>query len=273
MNADGHGLNAEWCARIRERKGWDPNELLVLLHVADLADGDGHFSIEALRKFYDLRKDRMGRDVITRLVDNRVLVQDGEAGTVGLNPGPWEMERRGPQPRLHPEFPPEPSLARALTRKDRAEDPRGRSVATVGPFAAAAVAAVPPPPRSQPQLTVNSELGKEGSIELLNGEQFTVHRLSAQKEAGLMQRIEGFIARFEGPERARADMERWGGDWRVNWVRKFPEELSDAMRVLEGEAEDDGWRPHKSAGAALKDETRRLVTRRRKLRATMEKSI
>ena len=53
-------------------------------------------------------------------------------------------------------------------------------------------------------------------------------------------------------------MAEWGGDWRKNWVRKHPEELAHALKVLEGESKC-GWKPRVSRAAAVKDLTRRLL--------------
>lgn len=111
---------------------------------------------------------------------------------------------------------------------------------------------------------VNSSVREDRSFEQCSVEQFTVstgtvQRLTAQAEGVLMKRIEGFIARFHGAAIAAEDMTVWGGDWRLNWARKWPRELGEVLTMLEGEAEEDGWRPLKSAGAALKDEVRRRV--------------
>ena len=64
-----------------------------------------------------------------------------------------------------------------------------------------------------------------------------------------MKRIEGFVE--------PGDMVNWGGDWRVNWVRRIPHAVSKAVTILEAESKE-GWKPNKSRAQAVKDLARRL---------------
>ena len=271
-----NGLSSELCRLIRERKGWGPNELLVLMHIADLGEARGEgghqFSAAALRKYYDLRPDASGKDLLDRMgpEGDRILTHDPETGTVGISSLPWGRKRRGMPDSTHDaqaELPSEPGLPGMLSLRNEGARPAGADPA-------AAVDSPPPPRRLR---SVNSErLDRERSFEPLTGEQLTVRGLTAQKledgkwptpqqQAALLKRIEAFQARFDGAEAARKDLAEHGGDWRKNYVRPRAASLSEALDMLTGEAEEDGWRPNTSAWSALKFYTRKRAAERRQL--------
>jgi len=148
--------------------------------------------------------------------------------------------------------------------------------------ARAALALAPPlPPRRREQLTVNS-----GTVYLTVLEQLTVkkktppqqlstqltvncataapaaddqsqiaNRKSQIPEHALMDRLHAVIEPL-----SPGDMKKWGGDWRVNWVRKYPGPLERTLNIIE-EKLREGWRPSLAIGAAIKDECRRIAAR------------
>lgn len=134
---------------------------------------------------------------------------------------------------------PEPCLARALSEVS-AENSFLAEVPKMG---------------SRPT-TVNCEV----PIKQLNSEQLipAVRQLTGKDEHDLLTRVRAGIEHFHGREAARLDMDNYGGNWRVAWVRQHPEALRKALDTLASEAKT-GWRPRKSFGAALKDLTLRYA--------------
>lgn len=95
------------------------------------------------------------------------------------------------------------------------------------------------------------------SLERLNAERLTVNMLTGQRSASsallrekekeneLLRRITGLV----GPE----DMEYWGGDWRKNWLRKFPAaKIESALAECENAQREGRVQPRVCWGAYLK---------------------
>jgi len=132
------------------------------------------------------------------------------------------------------EFLPEPSLSAAVAEVQVERFPKREPAARAGEAVS---------PRS-PLLTVHSLTAPRQ----LDGEQLT-----GERERDLMARTEALVG--------ADDMRQWGGDWRKNWVRKYPTEMAQALRIL-AQDKQTGWTPRVSPGAALKDLVRRLAGQR-----------
>jgi hypothetical protein len=103
-------------------------------------------------------------------------------------------------------------------------------------------------PETGKQLTVHGIT----ALKQLNSEQLTVNKqlLELTSEAIVMKRLTAFVG--------VGDVQQWGGDWRKNWVRKYPDAFKRALQALEEESRS-GWKAHTNRANALKDLTLRLA--------------
>lgn len=129
------------------------------------------------------------------------------------------------------EFLPEPSLSAAVAEVQVERFPKKEPA----PRAGEAVS-----PRS-PLLTVHGFTAPK---------RLDSEPLTGQTERDLMDQVEAFVG--------ADDVRQWGGDWRKNWVRKHPEAMGQALRILRQDL-TTGWSPRVSRAAALKDLVRRLA--------------
>ena len=130
---------------------------------------------------------------------------------------------------------PAPCLARALseTSAENASQPASNGV-------------VPKMGTSRTPVNCNA------SMKQLNSEQLNpVTQLQLDREAMVLNRLRAFV----GPD----DVEKWGGDWRKNWIRAYGDTFERALATLVEEEKTGQLRIKKSRGAALKDLTRRYA--------------
>ena len=152
-----------------------------------------------------------------------------------LAEGPWNLALRDFPMDLLRTFDHGPSLPKMLAQTF-APPPAD---ASVRPALTPASATASGELLTVPRLTAQREFPEQLNEEQLNGD----------REHALMQRLAAFVG--------EDDMRQWGGDWRKNWVRRIPRRVTKALSILEAESKE-GWKPHTSRAAALKDLARRL---------------
>jgi hypothetical protein len=118
----------------------------------------------------------------------------------------------------------------------------GRPRAVVVPETGTRAGAVVPVSGTSPVRQLTEQRLTASSKKQLNGDRLTERELMAR------------IAAVVGED----DMARWGGDWRANWVRRWPEQLTAALNDLDVKRREDGFAPD-TPGAWIKDLTRRFV--------------
>lgn len=95
--------------------------------------------------------------------------------------------------------------------------------------------------------------GRKPGVQTADGAARPALPLSREREAEAMDKLRRLVG--------EADVEQWGGDWRKNWLRRYPREFLAALETLLEESAT-GWQAKRSPGAALKDLTRRYAGQR-----------